>query len=264
MAYNCKYCDKKYKHRQSLHRHMTTNCAKITPKSAKNPPKPGKITPKSAKINNIICEYCNREFKRNDYLKKHIDLNRCKVKKEHDIEYDKMKLEIVELKNQVSELLNENCKIHPKTLQKINNQNNIQNQNNNNIQNNIQIKINGFSKENIETLFSDKEKVKILNHKFNSLFEIIKYTHFNNLYPENQNIKMTSLKNNIAYIYDDKLNKYIAVNRDNLIDDLIMHRMIDIDEFYTDVYDKLNDKTKDCIKRFVKEFYNDEEQFKYS
>jgi hypothetical protein len=258
MTHECKYCDKNYKHRQSLNNHINSKHPQNNSKTPQNNSNNLYIT--QNKSEKYECEYCFKLLSRQDNLKRHLKI--CKVKKGHFEEYYEMKQEIIELKNKVKELMNDKCKIHPKTLQKINNQMNAENMTNIQNQNNIEIKINGFSKENIETLFSDKEKVKILNHKFNSLLEIIKYTHFNNLYPENQNIKMTSLKNNIAYIYDDSLNKYTAVSKDTLINELIMHRMIDIDEFYTNVYEKLNEKTKDCIKQFVNEFYDNEENFK--
>jgi hypothetical protein len=73
------------------------------------------------------------------------------------------------------EIINKKCKIHPKTLQKINKQLNIDNngiinENNGTINNNnITYNIIGLGHENLTDVFSKKEKLKILKHKYCSL-----------------------------------------------------------------------------------------------
>ena len=96
-------------------------------------------------------------------------------------------------------------------------------------------------------LFSDKEKLNILKKKYDSLNYFIEYV-FNNKYPQLKNIKITNMKDNIAYKYDDSKNKFIATTKDDLINDLVISRMTDIDEFQTEIYDKLNDKEQKIIK----------------
>ena len=265
-VFSCKECNKNYKHRQSLYNHMK----KFHPKNSKklqDGSKTLQMAPKHTMENesggNIIkCEFCNKTFSKKSNLQKHINLNRCKkkndiilsLKKENEELKMNFQKEITELKEQIKELMNKNCKIHYKTLQKINTQNNIQNQQN--------INIIGFNKENLLELFSDKEKLKILKKKYDSLNYFIEYAHFNNKYPQLKNIKITNMKDNIAYKYDDSKNKFIATTKDDLINDLVISRMTDIDEFQTEIYDKLSSKEQCIIKNMLDEFYNDEDKYK--
>ncbi len=265
-VFSCNECNKNYKHRQSLYNHMK----KFHPKNSKklhNGSKTLQMAPKYTLENesgrNIIkCEFCNKTFSKKSNLQKHINLNRCKkkndiilsLKKENEELKMNFQKEITELKEQIKELMNKNCKIHYKTLQKINTQNNIQNQQN--------INIIGFNKENLLELFSDKEKLKILKKKYDSLNYFIEYAHFNNKYPQLKNIKITNMKDNIAYKYDDSKNKFIATTKDDLINDLVISRMTDIDEFQTEIYDKLSSKEQSIIKNMLDEFYNDEDKYK--
>ena len=265
-VFSCKECNKNYKHRQSLYNHMK----KFHPKNSKklqDGSKTLQMAPKHKMENesggNIIkCEFCNKTFSKKSNLQKHINLNRCKkkndiilsLKKENEELKMNFQKEITELKEQIKELMNKNCKIHYKTLQKINTQNNIQNQQN--------INIIGFNKENLLELFSDKEKLKILKKKYDSLNYFIEYAHFNNKYPQLKNIKITNMKDNIAYKYDDSKNKFIATTKDDLINDLVISRMTDIDEFQTEIYDKLSSKEQCIIKNMLDEFYNDEDKYK--
>ena len=271
VEFKCHICNKYYKSKNSLGNHNRKFHSKITPNNANIPPKNAKLTPKNAKnvfvnskSNQIMykCEFCNKCFARKDNLTKHLNFNRCKkkndiilsLKKENEELKINFQKEILELKEQVKELMNKNCKIHYKTLQKINTQNNIQNQQN--------INIIGFNKENLLELFSDKEKLNILKKKYDSLNYFIEYAHFNNKYPQLKNIKITNMKDNIAYKYDDSKNKFIATTKDDLINDLVISRMTDIDEFQTEIYDKLNDKEQKIIKNMLDEFYNDEDMYK--
>lgn len=262
----CNICYKYYKSYQSLWNHNKS----FHPKSSKrlqNVSKILQIAPKQSLENetgknNIKCEFCNKIFSKKSNLQKHINLNRCKkkndiifsLKKENEELKMNFQKEITELKKQMKELMNKNCKIHYKTLQKINTQNNIQNQQN--------INIIGFNKENLLELFSDQEKLKILKKKYDSLNYFIEYAHFNNKYPQLKNIKITNMKDNIAYKYDDNKNKFIATTKDDLINDLVISRMTDIDEFKTEIYDKLNSKEQTIIKNMLDEFYNDEDKYK--
>lgn len=262
----CDICNKYYKSYQSLWNHNKSfhskNSKRLQDGSTRLQIAPKQSLENETDKNNIKCEFCNKIFSKKSNLQKHINLNRCKkkndiilsLKKENEELKMNFQKEITELKKQMKELMNKNCKIHYKTLQKINTQNNIQNQQN--------INIIGFNKENLLELFSDKEKIKILKKKYDSLNYFIEYAHFNNKYPQLKNIKITNMKDNIAYKYDDNKNKFIATTKDDLINDLVISRMTDIDEFKTEIYDKLNSKEQNIIKNMLDEFYNDEDKYK--
>ena len=119
----CNICNKLYSTSQNLWKHNNkfhnNNSAKNSPNSANN-----KL------INNEIkCDYCKTIFTRKDSLKKHY--NRCNTKQSND---NKLKEENELLKEQLKEnttkvdemtkmfhTLLKKIKVHPKTLQKINN-----------------------------------------------------------------------------------------------------------------------------------------------
>ena len=231
--FECRYCNKKYKHVQSKNRHEK-NCNK--------------------NIEKTLNEKCKKLKKENEELK----LNFKKENEELKLNFQK---QMDEMKEQLRQLLNKNCKIHPKTLQKINKQlnNNINTQNNtqNNIQNN-NINIIGFDKMNLDDIFSEKEQLKILKKKFGSLNYLIEYAHFNKKYPQLKNIKITNLKDNFAYKYDEKKKKFIATSKDELINDLVDNRMLDLDEFQSRLFDKLSIKEQEIITELLNNYYKDD------
>jgi len=263
--YKCLECNKIYKSKQSLSNHRT--------KFHQNAPKCTKITPKLTLINerggvksvlNFKCEFCNKKFTRKYSLNRHIKMNRCKNNNINlENELFKMKIvyekEINELKNQLLTVMNKQCKKHPKTLQKINNQ--LSQQNNNCIVNNNTINIIPLGQENLSNILSCKEQKMILNKKQQSLNYLIEYIHFNNKYPQFQNIIITNLKDNIAYKYDDKLNKFAATTKDELLEILLENRIIDIEDFYNFNYDKLNDNTQIVLNNFINKIKNDDQYF---
>ena len=184
------------------------------------------------------------------------------VKEKTRLLEERFEIEIKELRLQLHELINKKGKIHYKTLQKINKQNNIETQNNTqNIQQNINII--GFDKENLNEIFSSNEKLDILKHRFGSLNQLIEYTHFNDKYPELKNIKITNLNNNIAYKYDENKKKFIATSKEDLISNIITSRMYDIETFSLneELDNKLSKKDKAVIQTFIDQFYKDENLF---
>jgi hypothetical protein len=164
----------------------------------------------------IKCEYCNKIFSsrssKSDHKKK-----ACKLKPTNNNELIELKKEHEELQKSLSEikdLLIKNCKIHPKTLEKIN-KNLINSNNNNTINNNT---INNNNNNNNNTLInktyvkfynsvnykmlSEAQIINIINKYSNSIEESIKIIHFNKNFPEYNNVFITNLKDNTAYIFD--------------------------------------------------------------
>ena len=271
----CKICNKNYKSIQSLcnhnrrfHQNITLNSTQTALNSTQTAPN---STQKVNKPNNKICPYCNITFTRLYSKNRHMKICKVKNEKEKSIilkmkkEKIKYKDEIKRLKERLRDKMNRNCKIHYKTLQKINNQlNNNITKNNcvetiNNIHNKNIINFNlvGFGKEELSDVLSNKEQLKILKKKFNSLPYMIDYVHFNKDYPQYMNFIITSIKNNIAYKYDDEKKQFIAGNKEELLNELIDNRMFDIDTFYNTHIDKLNDKCKEVINRFLDKYNND-------
>jgi hypothetical protein len=160
-------------------------------------------------------------------------------------------------------MLQKALKVHPKTLKKINTQLNNYNNNiqiNNNIINNINIVPLGL--ENLHEILPETEKLKILNDRANGLREIVKLVHISKKYPQFNNICITNLQNNVAYKYDTKTNNFMAVNKNELLDDLIDCRMCDIETFYNELADKLDVSTLDIIQRFLDRMTDGDDKLK--
>ena len=273
VVFYCNICNKNYKSKKSLYVHNHKYHKKITQNNS-NIPQNTSILPQntSKKINKMVrCKYCNKKFNRLDNMNRHMKICKVKNEKEKSIilkmekEKNKYKDEIKRLKERLRDKMNKSCKMHYKTLQKINNQlNNNITKNNcvetiNNIHNRNIINFNlvGFGKEELSDVLSNKEQLKILKKKFKSLPYMIDYVHFNKDYPQYMNFIITSVNNNIAYKYDEDRKQFIAGDKEKLLNELIDNRMYDIDTFYKTHIDKLNDKCKEVITRFLDKYDND-------
>jgi hypothetical protein len=272
----CKYCNKLFKSYQSRSNHYkrihiltnSRNTAIVPP----NEHKVNLLTDKKPP-NNYSCEYCNNKFTRNDSLKKHY--SRCKLKnstlnilKEKNDLLEKKIIQQSEQMDQIktllTDILNKNCKVHPKTLNKINKQlnisdNGIVNENTNNgiINNNITYNIIGLGHENLTEVFTKKEKMAILKNRYYSLHHLVEYAHFNDKYPQFKNILITNTQNNLAYKYDTRKKQFIAVNKDELLDDIVDERMCDINSFYEELEEELDERTKEILDKVKDKIDND-------
>ena len=185
----------------------------------------------------------------------------CKNKKENS-EIDKLKKEnndlkaifqkeLNKMKEQIRILMNKNCKMHPKTLQKINNQ-----LNNCNIINIVQL-----GKEDVVGTLSSKDKLNILNNKYLSFNKLIEHVHFNDKYPQFKNIAITNLKDDYAYKFNDKENKFIACKKEEVIDELMDYRTIDLEEILNENIDKINNFDVKKIKDLIVKLYDKSELY---
>ena len=294
---NCKYCIKSFKSYQSRSNHYkryhnnhttliphstqnttnlpqnTTNLPQNTTNLPQNITNLPQNTLKLVKTNN--CQYCDKKLARYDSLKRHEVICKFKIinekseislKEENQILKDALKKQFEEnneIKLMLTNLLNKNCKIHHKTLQKINKQlnvgdNSIINKNiNNGTVNNITYNILGLGHENLSEVFSKKEKIAILKYRYCSLPHLVEYTHFNDKYPQFKNILITNTQNNLAYKYDTKKKQFIAINKDELLDNIVDARMCDINSFYDELENELDDKTKEIIEKVKDKIDND-------
>jgi hypothetical protein len=271
--YICNICNKNYKSTQSLwnHKnkyhpknpHFTHNLPTIYKDELQNT----HILPtynENNKKDKTICEYCNKNYSSYNSMNRHIQ--KCKIKekalfeneelkKQNDElkkEYEEMKQSLDEMKTMMLEMMNNKCKMHPKTLQKLINSNNINSNNNITIINNNQINIIELGDENLNNVFSKEEKLKILKCGFGSLEEIIRYTHLNNNYLQFQNIIITNKRNNEAYMYSGGLKKFILVNKNDLLEELIIYRFDDLASFYEDNKNKLDKKLQTNLEKMFK------------
>jgi hypothetical protein len=218
--FSCKICNKKYSSQSSLCNHNKKFHSKVvTNMVLKDTIVTSNVTKKVYK-----CIHCLREF--NFRQNKYQHEKTCKNK----IEINK----IEQLENKIHELES-----------KINSASTINNTTNNNIiNNNIII---GFGKEDIMKL-TNSEKKKIIGKGYQSMLALIDTMHCNKKYPEFNNIQITNLRDNCAKIYDDTINDYKIVKRDETIDQLISNKSENLGDIIDELEDPSNGFHKSTIK----------------
>jgi len=271
MEYFCKVCKKNYKSYKSLwfhnykyHKNIVVINSPELEITEKN------VVENSQKIiDNNICKYCNKKLCDRKYRWKHEQT--CKNKNMNEIEL--MKQELVKSKletqkkieeskeaaqkeiKQLKDMLQKALKIHPRSLQKINNQ-----LNNNGTINNITIV--QLGNENLSEVLTNKQKRYILDRQAMSLNHLVDLIHTSGKYKKFQNVYITNLQSTFAYKFDEKENKFIAVNKNELIDDIVDSRMYDIEKFYEEIYPELEEKKAEQIKKFIDRMGNEEDDLK--
>lgn len=133
------------------------------------------------------------------------------------------------------------------------NSNNTQNNTNSN-NTNINIQIVPLGQENLTEVLSTNEQVKILKQNNKSLETMIKYVHFNQKYPQFQNIAIKDFDSNTGHMYDDETKEFIEVPKDDLIIDVIENRMNDIYDFMVKNENNISKKNYNIIEAFTDKF----------
>jgi hypothetical protein len=206
---------------------------------------------------NNICKFCNKEF--SDRISRWRHEKICQPEDNKENKMNKLEKENEEMKKQMQELkdlIQKSMKIHPKTLQKINNQLNMNN--NGVINNNFVVQL-GY--EDFNNVLSEKEKIGLLNKHSNSVVEMVKMVHVNpgEKYKQYKSMYITNLQNNVAYKYDDDCKKFIAVSKSDLLDSIIDNRLADIESFHEDYKDKITLFTSKHIQKFIERMSNEKE-----
>ena len=206
------------------------------------------------------CKYCFKNYSSRQNKWNHEQ--KCKNKENKIDEINELKQTINELKAQVSMILKEKGKIHHKTLQKINNQLNVSNQSNTNNVNNGSIINNTyvkFGELDYEKVFNDKQIKNILNKQFRCLEESIKMIHFNDDLPEYNNVFITNMKDDIAYVFDGK--RFISVRKNEMLNELIDTHVNEINLSLEKNKNKLNEKYVTKIEKFLDMLNDDDTKF---
>ena len=253
MVVICKYCNKEYASYASRSNHIKkfhSNDSIVDVKNMSN--KTDKCQKSVKKVSkSLICNLCDDVF--NSRQAKWAHEKKCNVNKgncEVDELKEQLKLKdkhIEEFKIQIFDLIKKSCKIHPKTLQKINN---TLNNNSNNTVNNTYIV--QFGREKLYEVFTKKEQIDVLNCGNLCLENLIEKAHFNAKYPQFKNILITNLQNNLAYKYNAETNNFDVLTKKELLEDIISERMYDIEEFFNNYRDDITPKMQMVIENFIK------------
>jgi hypothetical protein len=282
MQFTCDICNKNYKSRQSFWNHNkkfhTKQETQINViKSITNKQQNTKKRKLKTKTSNYECQYCAEFLSSNYNLKRHQTICFAKndfIKENEFIEtstQDKRDILIRKIKEYntddilesfINMLTNKKEITSPTTNQSHNNNshntnnrsnntniNNYSHNNNNNT--NINIQLVALGKENLIDVLPQNEQIEILKQRCLALESLIKHVHFNDKYPQFQNMYIKDPSRNEIYIYDESSNDFILSNRNDEINKLIENRVNDITEFYDVNHNKLNINTKKVMAKFL-------------
>ena len=272
MEYKCLECKKNYASYKSLWNHnskfhkveVVENVVKVENNVVNDVVK---NVVKNIKKNK--CKNCNKEL--SDRISRWRHEKTCDNNSSKDDKIDLVLKENLIMKKQIKEieknsqkeieklkdLLQKSLKIHPKTLTKINKQ--LNNNNNGIINNNIYVQL---GRENLSDILSSKEKMGILNRQAMGINDLIELVHASGKYKQFMNVYITNLQNTIAYKFDEKANSFIAVNKNELLNDLVDSRVYDIEKFFEEYQTKFEPKKVEQIKKFIERMSNEDDPLK--
>ena len=227
--YNCRICNKTYKHRPARCRHEKT-CTGIKHTSIE------------------------------------LEVERCKtinLDKEQEIERIKQESLKLQIKLQgMKKIDNKTFKTINKLLMDRSTHNTTNNNNNNTININFP-NILSIGKENVVKTLTRGEKKYILDSKWMSIDKMVELVHCRN-HNTFKNILITNLKDKFAYKYDETKGYFITGNKTDFLDDVMTFRMIDLETIYDELStaNKIDSRTKQLIQEFLDKMDN-EEPFSY-
>ncbi len=256
--HQCKFCDKKYSSKQTLANHTSIKHRGMkAPKCNHTEPSCNQNEPSVNIANNTTeykykCKYCPKTYKYRQGKSRHQIT--CNGKDS----FDAMQTRITELEQKIAQITTPQTQINNGT---INNTINNGDVNNGTINNNYIIK---FGSEDLSTILSKEDMIKICNKKFSSIEESIKMTHFNKDKPELNNIIIKNLRDDYAYIHDG--DEYIVQNKNDIIADLIeLHldniEMIINEENENNIRNKLDKKVIEKLEH-IRDRLDDESEVK--
>ena len=262
---NCRYCNKEYYNIKSRWSHEKKCQIIFNEKEQEKQINEIKI----AEINS------NKEIKLAQIKLAEINSNKEKEIKLAEInkEIELKKLEIKKENSIIKQKTNRNPTIKNinKLLQnRINmkNSNLTSNSNNTNTTNNIQnvvhnhFKIEGFGKENILDVITDKEKKLILNQGCESIEKLIEIVYVGK-YDQFKNILVTNKRENDIYTYDDKSDLYIINDKNLVLNKLVANRLEDVEYIYNefDENNKLTDSNRKIMSKFFIKFIDEDKPY---
>jgi hypothetical protein len=268
--YRCNICNKNYSSKSSLCNHNKRFHNNI--KSDKVPKYSDKVLKCSDKVpKHYNCRLCNKNFINVKTRWSHEQ--KCKNNTNSEIEkinaeskLKEIELKIIKEEKEILKLkikLEKSSKIDNITLKKLNKKllernnlikNSTVNSHNNQVQNNIvnNYQLVGFGKEEVVELLTNKEKKLIINAKYGCLEKLVETIHCGK-YNQFKNIIITNMKDQYMYKYDADKGQFILSTKIDVLNSLINYRLEDLEVIYNDLIEdnKLDEKTKDIIEKFV-------------
>ena len=279
--FTCNICNKNYSSYKSLWNHNNKfhnlNIHNSLKKSDFGLKKSDFGLKKSDTIKNYNCRVCNKIYYNKQSRWSHEQ--KCKNNdnfnsKDKDIELEKIKLQVAKEETKILQLklkLEKSNKIDNITLKQLNKKllerNNLIKNSNINSHNNIQNIVNnfqlvGFGKEEVVELLTHKEKKLIINAKYGCLEKLVETVHCGK-YNQFKNIIITNMKDQYMYKYDDSKGQFVLSTKTDVLNSLINYRLDDLEVIYNDLIEdnKLDEKTKDIIEKFVNKINYSDSKF---
>ena len=242
--YKCERCGKEFMQKCDYNDHLnrkipcqkiTLNCSKITPKC-------------SEKESMIECKYCGKEFTRQFNLTRHIDKN-CKIKKENDNKMEDIMTMLIEMKEDMRKLKEENAQY--KKI--INNTQNVKID----TQNNVILNLVAYGHEDTSKITSGEFK-RILNRGFNSVPALLEKMHFDKNKPENHNVYISNMRDDHILVYDGE--KWKLEDRDDMLQTIYDDKANILITKFKDIGVGLDENTIRMFNRFKKMYENEDDE----
>lgn len=257
VIYKCIKCDKEFKLKIDFARHINRKfpCKKQGDIYChKNDIITSIVAINRDKKNEYKCEHCEKLFASKRNMQRHME-NNCKIKRQQENEkemiFNKL-MEQFEIQNkkiekqskQIEELKKHNDEIERKLDNK-----QIQIGNNNNIiTNNNNITIIAHGRENFDKI-TENDIIKALIRGTNSVPLITELMHYNDQYPEFQNIYIPNISQKYCMVYDG--NDWLLKDNDDTIDSLYATKYGLLEGKFEEFFDKLTISQQNSFKRFI-------------
>ena len=95
-----------------------------------------------------------------------------------------------------------------------------------------------------------------------SINDLVELLHTSPEYKQFKNVCVTNLQSSFAQKYDEKSKRFIAVNKKDVINDVVDCRMYDIGKFFEENQSKMNPQKAEKVKKFIERMNNDDDTFK--
>jgi hypothetical protein len=101
-----------------------------------------------------------------------------------------------------------------------------------------------------------------MNAKYGCLEKLVETIHCGK-YNQFKNIIITNMKDQYMYKYDDNKGQFVLSTKTDVLNSLINYRLDDLEVIYNDLieYNKLDEKTKDIIEKFVNKINYSDSKF---
>ena len=233
--YNCKRCGKIFDRKYNYERHINDTkkqCILIVPVQEEEDKK------------NICCPYCEKSYSAkynlNKHLKKcimaskasHIIEEKEKIYKEH---IDHLEKQILELTKKIGNTYSYNINQH---LDQSVHQQNIQ--------------INSYGNENLNYI-TPSQVEKLISHPSTCLPQFIKMVHYHEEHPENHNVLIENIKENIIKTLKEK-NSWDTSRFEEFVEQFTIEKYDQICDLYNSNEVNVNEVVRDKFEKWADQF----------